>query len=181
MKKKMYEFKKIYKNKLWIVNGYIGFFCKHCFKPIRFRVKDLIVDQDKNIEEGLRLNNNYKFYCDECKKHNEWEDFIDPNIVGAISLLNKKNYVTQCCCEGHKYEYGDNDAYILFKYKYNNIDESDNLLKWYIDENAYYISDKKKIAASVIRCNLDTPLNKRMEYLNKWVRSLLFNEKVGGD
>ena len=171
---KLYNYN--YDHKYEKIEGTIGFFCRHCFKPHYFKIDNMYINNYRYYN-NLMVDNKYKFICEECKYYNEWDEFIDPNILKSIALLNKKNYITYCCCEGHNYKYAD--AYILFKYKYDIIEKRIDLLKdWYITKKSYYITKDKVVVATEIRCNLDTSLYKRMRDLYKWVKNLPYNEEI---
>lgn len=163
------------------ITGYIGFFCKNCFKEHYFKVKDFreydVRPSYENYGFGLHISfPRYNFICQECGFHNEFEGFIDPNILKCIALLNKKHYITRCCCEGH---YLTDDAYIQFEERYEYIEKNKPPYPWGLDKNSYYCTkDDNKVICTTLRkkYNIKINLEKRISLLYEYIRKLPFNE-----
>ena len=170
------------------INGYIGFYCYHCFEPIYKYVNYNLSHKNKESEKNI-INLTYSVECDRCKYISIWDEYLDPNITKAISILNLKGYKTRCCCEGHNNGYGSSDAYILFEnddlsnmlYDYAMKRElylSHTLSPWYLEDTKYINMDCEYIKASSIRCYANIPLKFRMKSLNRWVNDLPYYKNL---
>lgn len=170
------------------INGYIGFYCYHCFEPIYKYVNYNLSHEDKESEKDI-INLSYSVECDRCKYISIWDDYLDPNITKAISILNLKGYKTRCCCEGHNHGYGSSDAYILFEnmdlsnmiYEYNlkhGCAFVFHLSPWYLEDTQYINMDNEYIKASSIRCSEKVPLHVRIKTLNRWAKELPFYKNI---
>ena len=83
--------------------GVGGFLCKHCYEPIladiNFHTLCKIVKPSGSIVTNPIT---FAVTCSNCNNYTEWHDIpIDPNLVEAISIFNRKGYKTHMSCEGH--------------------------------------------------------------------------------
>jgi len=119
-----------------ILKGTAGFLCKHCYEPI-------YVNVNYHASYNTVSPNNATAYiipqffiqCPVCNKLTKWVDLpIDPNILKAISIFNRKGYRTRMCCEGHGLF---STAWVTF---YNNMEKAINKIygipePWQLDES----------------------------------------------
>ena len=136
-----------------ITRGYIGIMCPSCFSYDI--IKRNIVTNIYFHEQSSQLNNiavtttSNMTYTGDCPKCG-FTQFIevDPNIVKAISILNKKGYHTRFCCEGH-YKGVKCNTYIYFVHCYNIFDTLP--MSWELD------LDDMKRGQTVIRTFSKSP------------------------
>ena len=145
---------------------YGALFCEECGEYTIFKV----TFKTKYLEDNdFSCRVHFSFTCPHCGHYNDDIDeyyMYDPNIAHTIYLLNKKNYITKACCEGH-----DGRAYILFgqnEYK-QVLDKFPLPYPWYTDTD---------IGASMdfinprwtIRANLDIPV--ALDNIEQWAKDL---------
>ena len=152
----------------YIKGKYGALFCEKCKNYTIFKVK-YKYSYKAFANEELDCRMKFSFTCPHCEHRNEnidEYDLYDPNIAHTIYILNKKNYVTKACCEGH-----DGYAYILFgQNEYKQIFEQYPLpYPWYMDTDIGtrmdYINPKL-----VIRANTD--IQDALDYIQEWADSL---------
>ena len=150
--------------------GYMGFMCPNCYNykivQYQYLVSTIICDDEMHATDLLPSVR----YEDGCPYCGDWRTLIeiDPNIVEAISILNKKKIHTRFCCEGHN---NGALAYISFDKLVQMIPgfvESlmyDLPITWYLDINALL---RNRIIIRSNYCNHDEAM---LDILN-WARNL---------
>lgn len=107
-------------------SGYIGLMCPHCYDFTIRKTKLNLLSEVESFDDADIISDVVEYpelvvypkvdyilnQCEVCGERDVHLIEIDPNIVEAISILNKKGYKTRFCCEGH----GDENTlgYILF-------------------------------------------------------------------
>lgn len=158
--------------------GYVGLMCPRCFNfdiiTIHNKVSYINTQYSLNNKEYVTTvaDIKYKLKCPVCSTRDYFIE-IDPNIVEAISLLNKKGYHTKYCCEGHKTGTYHN-GYIYFK--------SDDISKylhtlpltWYLDtySDIPYMGD-----GCIIRAINSPYKDEAIRDISEWVETLPYNVK----
>lgn len=117
-------------NEEGIKDGYITLMCPYCFSLYRIKTSYKLVSKleydpcilEDDYEEVPNIESyivDLKYYMHKCVNCNAREVeliILDNNIAPSISLLNKKGFYTNFCCEGHLYDNGVIDtSYIYFK------------------------------------------------------------------
>lgn len=139
---------------------YIGLMCPHCYCYVIVRADNrqriYHIDGSRHpdakpgqIELGtgkpvpdfkILPSRSYHWVCPECGVDLDQVDHIDPNIVPIISLLNKKGYETEFCCEGHE-DVMTSDYSHVSEEDLNEIDYSFPYIK-FIDPKLRWITDR---------------------------------------
>ena len=175
-------------------SGTGAFMCPICFNIIYCEISytctlSSLIMQIKNENQRDRWceiypHVAYEIECPDCGIPFNAYDIIDPNIAPIISLLNKKGYTTQFCCEGHdtdqyiditepntEFEADKSEAYVSFindETIISKIKSSDIPKPWYFDQ--YRFNDGRcSISCEYYQKEL---LDYRLEKLRKWAESL---------
>lgn len=181
---KLYESKRILltKNSNYKINevekydSYLGLMCPYCYtyNIVKFhQTSSILIECDDITLDYTYILRLWKL-CSVCDKERQLIQ-VDPNIVEAISIFNKKGYITDFCCEGH----GDGSAYILFKN--HDIDKYlyDLPITWYddlMDRKTYFGSPKYTIRTCIRSdsCNYKEAMLDILEFAS----SLPYNNKL---
>lgn len=163
-----------------ITGGTIGVICPVCYcfnlRNIHTYINTSIKGETiPSVDQGSAEDNGSDVYvvanpivkivkCQNCCSQYVEAITTDPNLAKIISILNKKNYVTNYSCEGH----GTSASYIYFdtKISENILQIFDTIpLSWYID------TEDLKEDKLIIRSDKDDyPCN--VIELEKWVEGI---------
>ena len=180
--------------------GYMGFFCPHCYKTfiVKSNASVDINHTNKNNKTEIVMYPIFSINCANCGWNFRIMEWLDPNITPIIALLNKKGYITKFSCEGHvEYFYNEqlqeyyksySRGYIYFQnpVQKNVLREHPLPEPWYLDESPEIVEadpDTKEIVQItvnlrelfVIRCKPEydyKSIKSRLEPLMKWAESL---------
>lgn len=152
------------------LQGTLALMCPKCYDLTYIDIEYNIKIKSKIYGHNISISRDPKIQMT-CKNCHWYDDAIllDPNIAETISLLNKKGYTTEYCCEGHngvKYNYDNEDyevdtGYISF---YENIDiDADSL------PESWYLADGTDIP--VIRSKKEY-LDTYLDDIHEWAKSL---------
>ena len=99
-------------------HAYNGLMCPACYdyEIVKFNYTcNLSIEHKSLTKKDIYSTVNVMIdrKCPNCKGYFE-QIIVDPNIIESISILNKKGFYTEFCCEGHDNEYPPS-GYIKFR------------------------------------------------------------------